>query len=56
MLFSQVTAPTSKLISDAQGLDAGIKMALLLSLGVKQAKCVIFSRENVENMLKLMHL
>ena len=34
MLFSQVTAPTSKLISDAQGLDAGIKMALLLSLGV----------------------
>ena len=26
--------PTSKLISDAQGLDAGIKMALLLSLGV----------------------
>ena len=34
MLFSQVTAPTSKWISDAQGSDAGIKMALLLSVGV----------------------
>ena len=26
--------PTSKFISNAQGLDAGIKMALLLSVGV----------------------
>ena len=25
--------PTSKLISDAQGSDAGIKMALLISVG-----------------------
>ena len=34
MLFSQVTTPTSKLISDAQGLDARITMALLISVGV----------------------
>ena len=34
MLFSQVTTPTSKWISDAQGSNAGIKMALLLFVGV----------------------
>ena len=34
MLFSQVTTPTSKWISDAQGSNAGIKMALLLFVGI----------------------